>query len=55
MAKSASGDELRVVRMMIGGLPKPLKFSGDAVDAAIGGSVLEMSTNDIVDAVRGSF
>lgn len=52
---SPDGDGLKVIRMIPETMPKTLDYVDADVQAAVGGDILGMSINDIVDAVRADF
>lgn len=52
---SPDGDGLKVIRMVPEELPKTLEYDGSDVQTAVGGEILGMQVNDIVESVRGDF
>lgn len=52
---SPDGDGLKVIRMIPGTIHKILEYVGAEVQAAVGGEILGMQVNDIVESVRGDF
>jgi hypothetical protein len=53
VAFNPEGSELRVTKMVSGQSSKQISLAGPAIESSVG-NLLEKSTNEIVEAVRGS-